>query len=42
MFHGAAFAALAAAALLTGSGLGVIWVMIRDGLAARRMNRSWP
>jgi len=42
MFHGAAFAALAALALAAGLGLGMAVVVLRDGRAARRMDRSRP
>jgi hypothetical protein len=42
MFHGAAFAALAALALAAGLGLGMAVVVFRDARAARRMDRSRP
>ena len=40
MFHGPAFVALAALALVAGLALGMGWAVLRDGRAARRMDRS--
>lgn len=42
MFHGAAFAALAVLALAAGLALGMGWVVLRDGRAARRTDRRQP
>lgn len=42
MFHGASFIALAVLAAVAGLAIGMGWVVLRDGRAARRMDRGRP